>query len=407
MGSVLCGFLTLVVTSRVLGPEGRGVVTTITSILLLVPIVASFGLPMSVRRVFATSDKSIADLGLGAAKALGIPIGIAGSVVALVIGALTSGGLSRSDLMLGVAVGVCTVTGIWWLSDGNALLGQGRVGAYATVLLLPSLLLATLIAILVAGGWLTVESTIAAQVLAYAMTSAYSGERTRVAALAPLVEQGRALRTSFQYFGGQVAEALSYRLDQALAIVFLGAAGAGHYSIAATIGMLPSTLGLAVSAATFNEVARNPMVDGRPNLTAVRVAFLAALPAMCLTAACAPMVIPVMFGDDFRPAVVATVVALVGSQFLVLAQGAASLLLAQGMGWKLSVAQLAGLAIGLLFLAVLGPTFGVVGASVASSLGFATAAILSLVFLKATFADLCLRREDARSVLATFTTGRL
>lgn len=257
------------------------------------------------------------------------------------------------------------------------------------------------------GGWLTVETTIAAQVVAYAVTSAYSGAKTRIGPFAPFPEQARILGASLQYFGGQVAEALSYRLDQALAIVFLGASGAGFYSIAATIGMLPSTLGLAVSAATFNEVARSPMLDGKPNLAAVRVAFIAALPATCIAVAFSPLVIPFVFGEEFRPAVLATVVALVGSQFLVLSQGAASLLIAQGKGWKLSIAQLTGLVIGILLLSTLGPTFGVVGASVASSLGFASAAILALVFLKADFDDLRLRRDDARSALATFTTGRL
>lgn len=401
--SVLCGMLTLVITARGLGPDGRGLVATATSVLLLAPLVASFGLPMTVQRAAAATDLAASSLTLGAAKAAGAWIGLATALIGLSMHFVTG----TPSVPLALALGVCTTTGIWWLSDAGALLGRGRVGAYASVLLLPSLLLVTMVGLLASLQQLTVESAISAQVVAYVLTATHSTRLTRTSPLLDIHAQWQTLRSAVQYMGGQIAEALSYRLDQAMAILFVGPGGAGQYSIAATIGMLPSTLGLAVSAATFNEVAARPMIDGHPNLKAVRVAFLSALPATLGAGITAPLVIPALFGDDFRPAAPATLVALAGSQCLVLAQGAASLLIALGRGWYLSLAQIIGLVVGIGLLATLGPIWGVLGAAIASTVGFATAALLALSFLRARPSDLWLRRADLASALGTFTTGRL
>lgn len=80
---------------------------------------------MSVRRIFATKDREAASCDLRAAKALGIPIGIVASGITVTLGALGTDGLSQPDLALALEIGVCTITGIWWLSDGSSLLGQG------------------------------------------------------------------------------------------------------------------------------------------------------------------------------------------------------------------------------------------------------------------------------------------
>lgn len=407
MGSVLCGMATLIITSRALGPDGRGLVATVTSILLLVPIIASCGLPMSIRRTYATASEDDARQGLGAAKALAFPLGLAVLGASLFGAWQITGALESESLAFALAVATCCATGIWWLTDAGALLGSGRVGAYATVLVLPSLLLAGLVLVVAAVGQLTVTVAIACQVAAYALTAGYSAFKTCTPPNFSISGQRQMLRTSMPYMGGQIAEALSYRLDQAVAIVFLGAAGAGQYSIAATIGMLPSTLGLAVSAATFREVASTPRIDGRTNLTAIRVAVLAALPAALIAAACVPVVIPLVFGAEFQPAVPATLLALLGSMFLVICQGAASALIAQGKGWHLSMALLLGLFVGITGLAILGPRFGVLGAAAASALGFAVSSVIALRSLDATLRGLIPQYSDIGRLVGTFTTGRL
>lgn len=407
MGSVLCGMATLVITSRTLGPDGRGLVATITSILLLAPILASCGLPMAIRRTFAKSDGGAASAELAAAKGSALPIGALVVAATAFVTWVVDGQLDGGEVALVGALGLCCVTGIWWLTDASSFLGTGRVGTYSATLLLPSLLLAAFSLILALAGRLTVSTAITSQVLAYALTSLYSWRRSRVGLIFDFSAHRSILRASVPYSGGQASEALSYRLDQAVAIIFIGAAGAGHYSIAATIGMLPSTLGLAVSAATFREVAHAPQVAGRADLTAVRVAFLAALPATILAAALTPALIPAVFGSEFLPAVPATLLALTGSLFLVICQGAASLLVAQGRGWQLSAALLSGLAVGLVGLAVLGAIYGVVGAAAASALGFAVSAVIAVRCLGGTVSDLAPRRSDLRRVRSTFLKGHL
>ncbi|MGW3546361.1 lipopolysaccharide biosynthesis protein [Janibacter hoylei] len=407
LGSVLCGMVTLTVTSRALGPDGRGVVATVTSLLLLAPIVASFGLPMSIRRVHAIAPALKASQDLSSAKAVAVPIGTGVAVLTVAMLVTSGTGLHPNGLALALALGVCTMSGIWWLTDANALLGTGRVGDYATVLVLPSALLAALISVAGMAGVLTVTSAIVCQVLAYVATAGYSASKTHSRPDFRLRRHGRVLCSSTPYMGGQIAEALSYRLDQTVAIVFIGAAGAGQYSIAATIGMLPSTLGLAVASATFREIATSSVSEGRSPMIGVRVALLAAIPAAVVAACLTPWVVPFVFGNDFRPAVPATLLSLLGSLFLVMCQGAGNVLIAEGKGWRLSMALLLGLVCSLIGLAVLGPHMGVVGASAAAASGFLISAACCLYFLGATWSSWVPRRSDFRRVVATFTTGRL
>lgn len=171
---------------------------------------------------------------------------------------------------------------------------------------------------------------------------------------------------------------MSYRLDQALALSAIGAFGAGIYSVAGTIALLPSTVGLAIASATFQQVVvQHERGDRRPDGTIIRVSLLAGAGTAVLLAIVTPVVVPLVFGEDFSPAIAVTWIGLVGSLFFVGTQAASSILIARGRGWHLTAAQMIGLAVGISLVFAVAPPFGAVGLAVAWNTGFLTTFVIT------------------------------
>lgn len=407
--NVLLSIGSLPLVARALGPSGRGEVAFGLAVTQMLPFVVTIGFLPLLRREWATSVNAGARLTRAARK---WAVVVAAVMVPLAYGIAHAAKpyLSGDALRpLVVAMVVCASAGLCWLADASALAGKGATGRYAALLLLPSMVLTTCYITLYLVGELTVGSVFWSVALAYAISSVAASFANKVSLHGPSERLGSAIRRGAPYSGSTLAEALSFRLDQVVALPVLGAHGAGLYSIAATIGLLPLAAGEASATAVFKQVVTQ---DGDPasrheRAGLVRLNILLGVLICLFGALTVPVAVPVLFGEGFRGAVLPTIVSLAGAFSLVVGQACTVLLIASDSGWRLSLAQIVGLGAGVLILLVLGPKYGAFGASLASTIGYTIATCVMALGCDLRFTEYVPTKRDFRNLLSVFTTGRL
>ncbi len=200
---------------------------------------------------------------------------------------------------------------------------------------------------------------------------------------------------------------LNLRLDQMLMAALLPPRDLGLYVVAVAWSGAAAPLLNAVGVATTPAVASAPNHAEGARRMAVGARATAALAlGLCLAlAALTPFAIVILFGGRFRPSIPAALVLIPAAGVLglnlVLQEG----LRGMGQPYAAFQAELAGLAVTALSLAVMLRPLGIMGAAIASFLGYATVAAVLLYnarrYAGMPFADLLLPRVgELRSALA-------
>lgn len=172
---------------------------------------------------------------------------------------------------------------------------------------------------------------------------------------------------------GSLMTLVNLRLDFLLLSALAGSAVLGTYAIASRYAELLRLPQLAVYWVFYPRFAR----DGRAVATArtryllPRLGLLTALAAVPLAAA-APLVIPLLYGEAFRPAVLAAQVLLVGLAGEGLGGVVVPYLYGTGRPGLNSLATGAGLAMTVALDLLLIPRYGLMGAAVASCVAYLT-----------------------------------
>jgi O-antigen/teichoic acid export membrane protein len=173
------------------------------------------------------------------------------------------------------------------------------------------------------------------------------------------------------------------RLDILFVFLFVGAAGAGNYSVALTVAGL---VGLAPFSFTYAAFPRLAYLDdqGSRELALIiwRRGTVASIAMACLVGAASPILIPLLFGSGFQPAITPSLILLAGGVCYggqsMLARALAARgdpnLLVRTYGLTLVVM------VALDFLLI--PVFGIIGAAVASSISALAGLALCVVRYK-------------------------
>jgi O-antigen/teichoic acid export membrane protein len=311
----------LVIVSRYLGPENRG------SYFLVI-------LAATIAALVLDAGVSTASLALGASRRVpagelhGLIVSVAlvgaGLAAAVVTGAAAiSRGPFGVDATL-IALAVLAVGPLVYVQAASALLiGLGRIPALSTIRLLvaalaPVVMILTLAA---AGGdasaataaWFATTALLAA---ALAVTLARAGFRpTRPRA----ASARRALAFGARGQLGTVAHLGFLRLDVIVLGAQSGTAAVGQYSLASTLAERVSTLGAAAYGAGASRVGGLPRREAT-ELTAriLRALTLVLVLVSALLALGASPLIPVVFGNEFSPAVTPFLLLLPGTVALTL-----------------------------------------------------------------------------------------
>jgi O-antigen/teichoic acid export membrane protein len=180
---------------------------------------------------------------------------------------------------------------------------------------------------------------------------------------------------------GDLSQAANLRLDQVLMAGMLPAVQLGWYVTAVSAAGLAQTLSTAVKMVVIPSVANQAEVSIRVSM--LRRAFqrywILSLIITLLVAVALPVLIPLVFGEEFRPSILVAEVLLLGALFIgakeVLTGGAQAL----GNPWLGSRAELLALGVTVVLLLVLLPVMGIMGAAIASAAAY-FASLVALVY---------------------------
>jgi len=372
----IIGLASGLLAAKLLGPQGRGELAAIQSWPMLFAALALLGMPEAVVYYSSRYPGRAADY-LGTARVIAL---IAG-VVFLATGWLLMPALLRSQArstiwfaqiyilmiplyaLIDLPRNALRAVGAWWAWNALRLV---HTGLWLMVLV---------------GGWivprLATPGVLACLFLAVQALFAVPhsliisryipGSYTWVPNLrGPLLQFGIPTMSTI------LPQALNLRLDQLLMASFLGPQPLGYYVVAVAWAGVTAPVFQSVGAVLFPHIsAMHKPCNHHQFLTVYffRVLLLvSSITILFLTVT--PMAIRLLFGPEFNPSIPAALILTIASGFsglnLVLSAGL------QGFGRPKSIlrAELLGLAVTTVSLAILLPAFGIVGAAVSSFLAY-------------------------------------
>jgi O-antigen/teichoic acid export membrane protein len=370
----VCGLASGTLLARTLGPEGRGELAAIQAWPLLLATVGSFGLAEAVA-YFAATTPHRARTALSSALLLSLP----SSAIAVALGfwildwALQSqGGHVRQAAKLSLVL-VPLMTFV--TAPYQALRGAGRCHASNVLRLIPPAGWVAALAAIALSGEPTATTTAAAFIVVMSLSAAAShiyvwrALEGRPLPAAPLV---RPMLT----YGAPTAlsnlpQWLNIRLDQLVMIAVLAPQSVGLYVVAVAWGGAAQPLSMVLAYLAVPALAAAP--DGHHKAQLVyRSGAVVSIAASVVLLAATPIVLPLVFGEQFRAAIPAALVMVVAGAVSGMNAVGGECLRGLGRPQGVLFAECAGLAVACVAVPVAILTGGILGAAVASLLSCVT-----------------------------------
>ncbi|MGD0114511.1 MAG: oligosaccharide flippase family protein [Dehalococcoidia bacterium] len=187
------------------------------------------------------------------------------------------------------------------------------------------------------------------------------------------------VRFGIQGQPGNILQLLNYRIDKYVALIFVGRDGVGIYAIAVGVTESIWFIANAVAVVLVPRLTRAHS-DEAAELTPLfcrHTLFLSLLGAAACGVA-SPVLLPLIFGSAYSPAVVAVWWLLPGTVALAATKVLSGYIFSQGKPLINSYITVASLVVTVAADLALIPIFGVPGAAAASSLAYTTSLVLSL-----------------------------
>ena len=175
---------------------------------------------------------------------------------------------------------------------------------------------------------------------------------------------------------GEILNTLRQRLDQALVALWLSASELGLYAVALTIANGPLILVYTAANVAYPKISQQGTDAGKLEVFGryLRLAVVVALSTGLILILLAGWIVPLLFGEPFRPAVPVVQLLLVGLPALAVKLMVMQALKAWNRSLVISRAELAGLVVAAASLIVLLPRFGLIGAAASLVIAQVTAA---------------------------------
>jgi O-antigen/teichoic acid export membrane protein len=379
LGFSALSFAGSLLTARLLGPSGRGEL----AILILVPslFVAALelGQESTTSHLVARAQETRGAVHANAALYCLVLTPLACVLVGGVLWLLDV--VSGPILLAGIAGGVAVGAGIYIRVLSGLALGIGRVALYNTVRLLLAASLPVGVVLLALAGiqgampffyaWCVGNLAVAA-LFALILTPLFARPRPRLA-----IEQAK---IGLPIHVATLSQFLLLRADQLILFVLATSAAVGRYSIAVNIvevlWYLPAAAGLV--SIPFLSGSRTEDEKTAALLHALRLSLWLTAGGAVLVALVAPLLVPLVFGNAFRPAIWPLELLLPGIVMAGIVRVCSAALIAKRQTaplWKITVVALTA---NLVFCFILIPPFAAAGAAVASSLAYALLGMLLL-----------------------------
>ncbi|MGH9278678.1 MAG: polysaccharide biosynthesis C-terminal domain-containing protein [Acidimicrobiales bacterium] len=368
--------------ARALGPSGRGEVAAATVYATLITLLASLGLPAAVGYSSATKLHAIPAL---LATTLRYAVWLTLPMIAVAV-AITAGPLS--DLSpggrLGAAVMIAIVpVGVLGNCLAAILVSEEALGPLTRLRILPPLLATLCTVAMYVVGNLTVLVALAIGVGTVVWTAllAWRLVRLRPHGRAPF---GWMVRFGLRGYPGTLAVFTTHMIDQAVIFAMLGSRPLGFYAVAVTISAIPNSVWLAIYSGYFARVAEEEDRIARGMLIsqALRLTLLASVLVSAAIAVASPLLLPVLYGQEFARAVGPLLLLLPGTVVFCASMVGESFLTATGRPGRVTFAELSGLALTLVGLPIVVPRWGIVGAAILSSVSYSVVLAVCVTFLR-------------------------
>jgi O-antigen/teichoic acid export membrane protein len=365
-----------VVVARSLGPNGKGIVATLSYFIALLGPLSTLGL----------GDASIIQLGqrrVVLREAVSAMLGFL--PLFSITGAMALLGISflqfRSDWESVRAAAIVAAVAVPILASARlfaAVADSQRQIVFTSavhvlisaVTALSTLLLVFVFRLEILGATLALLLGSAAGLMALVLLLKRLGVRFRPRwqprYLVPALRLGVPIQVS------HLLAALSTRIDLVILYLLAGKAAAGHYSVALTLGLLVTFAPYALSVASFPPLASLDDRQARSLTTRLsRITAAAALVSGLILLLLIPIVTPLLYGPGFKPSVAPALILLMGgvlsSEQWVLSRIAA----ARGNVGLFVRSYVTSLLIMVAFDFLLIPAYGTIGAAWASIIGSA------------------------------------
>ena len=223
----------------------------------------------------------------------------------------------------------------------------------------------------ISGAWISVLSGAAGSLILLPALRPFANERSSADGVKAIACFASAIAI------GTVGGLLMLRLDQVLMISLTNHAELGYYAVAVSLAELPMTVVGAIRDITFTIAAGRDDPQG--------IARICRLTVLCTCAICfvgvltAPIIIPLLFGLSFGPAVPMAQILLVGSIGSAITAVMGAGLMTSGKTWLRSGMQIAAAALTAILLLAFVPHWGGIGASWVTTLTYGTLALASLI----------------------------
>jgi O-antigen/teichoic acid export membrane protein len=409
VGAAALSLVNVMITSRALGPSGRGELAFLTTVAMLSATLATLGIEEANGNLVGSEPASRPAL---ATNSLILALLLGGTAAAFVI-ALTAafpgvgGGSTRALLWLAVAAVPVLVlqTSLLFLIRADYAFAVANVAA-----LVGPVLTVTVNATLAAAGRLSAASAFTvwgvAQLLSTALLAWYVARR-----LAGFGRPDRRLALRALGFGvkahtGRVMKTGNYRLDQWLLGSMAGPRELGLYSVAVAwseaLFYLPEALGM-VMRPDFVRASRTEAL--RRGALAFRVAVIVTVPLVLLLLVAAPFLCVTVFGEEFRDSIANLRVLAPGAFGILALKLLANALTAQRKPMLANCALAVAFATTIALDIVLIPGHGGLGAAIASTVAYTAGGIaVAVIFVRTLdgrLSDLLPRARDVTRLVAS------
>jgi O-antigen/teichoic acid export membrane protein len=375
-------FVAVLMLARALGPTGRGTIAFITVSALVLARVAGLGVGEATAVLAAKrADRRaalLANLVLFMFVSALIAAGLACSVLLSAEGERPAGIGSTELVILGAATLVSAL-----VEAGAAfLLGCGRLRRLALITATAS----WIYPVLLGGIWLAGGLTVTRAAVAWV-----AGESVRAVLLLRSSLRGvgvarpslRLLRGSMSFglraWVGTLSRFLNFRIDQILMGFLASEAALGIYAVAVNASEALLYLPAATATALLPVAARAGAAErGDRIVRAFRSAAIVTAGAIVVAAAIGPLLLPLLFGDAFRPSVEPFLLLLPGAVgFAAMAVFSSGLMASSSPGLS-SLGPVVSLVVGIALDLVLIPRFDANGAAAAASAAFLAGGLAAL-----------------------------
>jgi O-antigen/teichoic acid export membrane protein len=409
--NIFVGIATSIVTARYLGPSGRGVMALALLAVGVLLLVADFGISSSVT-YFVSKERMEERQAIGFSVVAAFTLGLLGLVLAAALWPLLESsvmsGVTIQEFLVALAAVPPMLFAQFWMRMSMA---KGRfvpVMRYQIAVSVGTLVIVVLV-LLVAG--LGVLELLAAITLMHVLLSAILlvGDIRRYGITFRIgrdLLRGIASYGSRTYVGGLVNYAV-LRIDAFILNAYTSTTQVGQYTIAVTLTEKLWLVDSSVGYATMPEVVSRERDDAArvvaaANRNVILITVIVGLALFLL----APLVIGVLYGEDFLPAVTPLRILVPG--VIAYASGRTLLQYHQGQLARpgiasavLGVAAIVGVGLYLLLI----PAYGMAGAALASTITYTIVFVVALtLFLRASdvgiVETLVPRPEDVRRYIA-------